>query len=101
MHTYIHAHLYIHTYTHVYIIIVFAYCVLQHKYIRVGGGYRHGYWYVKCLLEELELQRRKEELRLQRLEVIKEKSKYIQLHAPHSDVIQLHSDVHTATRATQ
>ncbi|XP_041349516.1 uncharacterized protein LOC121368836 [Gigantopelta aegis] len=46
----------------------------SHKYIRVGGGYRHGYWYVKCLLEELELQRRKEALRLQRLDVIKEKT---------------------------
>ncbi|GFO14402.1 hypothetical protein PoB_004090700 [Plakobranchus ocellatus] len=44
----------------------------SHKYIRVGGGYRHGYWYIKCLLEELELQRKKELARLQRLEAIKE-----------------------------
>ncbi|KAH9510115.1 hypothetical protein Btru_043506 [Bulinus truncatus] len=43
-----------------------------HKYIRVGGGYRHGYWYVKCLLEQLELQRQKELLKQQRLEAIKE-----------------------------
>ncbi|RUS85817.1 hypothetical protein EGW08_006446 [Elysia chlorotica] len=44
----------------------------SHKYIRVGGGYRHGYWYIKCLLEEMELQRKKELARLQRLEAIKE-----------------------------
>ncbi|XP_055882530.1 uncharacterized protein LOC106061672 isoform X1 [Biomphalaria glabrata] len=43
-----------------------------HKYIRVGGGYRHGYWYIKCLLEQLEIQRQKELQRLQRLEAIKE-----------------------------
>lgn len=46
----------------------------SHKYIRVGGGYRHGYWYVKCLLEELELQRQRELIAKQRLEAIKEKS---------------------------
>ena len=45
----------------------------SHKYIRVGGGYRHGYWYVKCLLEELELQRQRELIRQQRLQAIKEK----------------------------
>ncbi|XP_052781998.1 uncharacterized protein LOC128218381 [Mya arenaria] len=45
----------------------------SHKYIRVGGGYRHGYWYVKCLLEELELQRQRELIAKQRLEAIKEK----------------------------
>ncbi|CAL1528526.1 unnamed protein product [Lymnaea stagnalis] len=44
----------------------------SHKYIRIGGGYRHGYWYIKCLLEQLELQRQKELLRQQRLEAIKE-----------------------------
>ncbi|XP_046353245.1 uncharacterized protein LOC124133066 isoform X4 [Haliotis rufescens] len=44
----------------------------SHKYIRVGGGYRHGYWYIKCLLEELEMQRQREMLRQQRLEAIKE-----------------------------
>ncbi|XP_046563193.1 uncharacterized protein LOC124272090 isoform X4 [Haliotis rubra] len=44
----------------------------SHKYIRVGGGYRHGYWYIKCLLEELEMQRQRELLRQQRLEAIKE-----------------------------
>lgn len=44
----------------------------SHKYIRVGGGYRHGYWYVKCLLEELELQRQREAIAKQRLEAIKE-----------------------------
>lgn len=49
---------------------------LQHKYIRVGGGYRHGYWYVKCLLEELELQRQRELILKQRLESIREKRKY-------------------------
>ncbi|XP_061187777.1 uncharacterized protein LOC133195840 [Saccostrea echinata] len=45
----------------------------SHKYIRVGGGYRHGYWYVKCLLEELELQRQRELILKQRLESIREK----------------------------
>lgn len=45
----------------------------SHKYIRVGGGYRHGYWYVKCLLEELELQKQRELVAKQRLEAIKEK----------------------------
>ncbi|OWF41951.1 hypothetical protein KP79_PYT10988 [Mizuhopecten yessoensis] len=45
----------------------------SHKYIRVGGGYRHGYWYVKCLLEELELQRQRELIMKQRLESIREK----------------------------
>ncbi|XP_052065786.1 uncharacterized protein LOC127705470 isoform X1 [Mytilus californianus] len=45
----------------------------SHKYIRVGGGYRHGYWYVKTLLEELELQRQRELIRQQRLQAIKEK----------------------------
>ncbi|XP_059175867.1 uncharacterized protein LOC131955682 [Physella acuta] len=44
----------------------------SHKYIRVGGGYRHGYWYIKCLLEQLELQRQRELLKQQRLDVIKE-----------------------------
>nr|XP_034317865.1 zinc finger CCCH domain-containing protein 13 isoform X1 [Crassostrea gigas] len=46
----------------------------SHKYIRVGGGYRHGYWYVKCLLEELELQRQRELILKQRLESIREKN---------------------------
>ncbi|KAJ8301108.1 hypothetical protein KUTeg_020095 [Tegillarca granosa] len=45
----------------------------SHKYIRIGGGYRHGYWYVKCLLEELELQRQRELIMKQRLEAIREK----------------------------
>ncbi|CAG2254687.1 unnamed protein product [Mytilus edulis] len=45
----------------------------SHKYIRVGGGYRHGYWYVKTLLEELELQRQRELIRQQRLQAITEK----------------------------
>ncbi|KAK3580637.1 hypothetical protein CHS0354_013399 [Potamilus streckersoni] len=45
----------------------------SHKYVRVGGGYRHGYWYVKCLLEELEMQRQRELVMKQRLEAIKEK----------------------------
>lgn len=45
----------------------------SHKYIRVGGGYRHGYWYVKALLEHLELERQREEIRQKRLEAIKEK----------------------------
>ncbi|XP_064617427.1 uncharacterized protein LOC135481681, partial [Liolophura sinensis] len=44
-----------------------------HKYIRVGGGYRHSYWFVKCLLEELELQRQQELIRKERLEAIREK----------------------------
>ena len=30
--------------------------LIQHKYIRVGGGYRHSYWYVKAMMEEIELQ---------------------------------------------
>ncbi|ESP04566.1 hypothetical protein LOTGIDRAFT_237314 [Lottia gigantea] len=44
----------------------------SHKYIRVGGGYRHGYWYIKCLLEEIELQKQRELIRQNRLEAIKE-----------------------------
>lgn len=58
-------------------LLIYSFSVyLQHKYIRVGGGYRHGYWYVKCLLEELELQRQRELILKQRLESIREKSKY-------------------------
>ena len=32
------------------------YFAFQHKYVRIGGGYRHSYWHVKALLEEIELQ---------------------------------------------
>ncbi|KAK6175190.1 hypothetical protein SNE40_013705 [Patella caerulea] len=44
----------------------------SHKYIRIGGGYRHGYWYIKCLLEEIELQKQRELIKQRRLEAIKE-----------------------------
>ncbi|ELT92842.1 hypothetical protein CAPTEDRAFT_224063 [Capitella teleta] len=29
----------------------------RHKYIRIGGGYRHSYLYVKAMMEELEIQK--------------------------------------------
>lgn len=45
-----------------------------HKYIRVGGGYRHSYSYLKALMEELQHEMREEELRRERLEAIKEAS---------------------------
>ena len=46
--------------------------MLQHRYIRIGGGYRHSYWYVKAMLEEIELRKQRELLKQQRLEAIKE-----------------------------
>lgn len=38
------------------------------KYVRVGGGYRHSYYYVVALMEEIKLRKEQEELRQQRLE---------------------------------
>ena len=29
--------------------------LFQHKYIRIGGGYRHSLLFVKAMLEEIEL----------------------------------------------
>ncbi|XP_064632370.1 uncharacterized protein LOC135490795 isoform X2 [Lineus longissimus] len=45
-----------------------------HKYIRVGGGYRHSYWHVKAMLLEIEFKRQQEIMRQQRLEAIQEKT---------------------------
>ncbi|XP_074645814.1 uncharacterized protein LOC141902071 [Tubulanus polymorphus] len=45
-----------------------------HKYIRVGGGYRHSYLFVRAMLEEIEFQRQQELIRQARLEAIQEKS---------------------------
>ena len=30
--------------------------MFQHKFIRIGGGYRHSYWMVKAMLEAIELE---------------------------------------------
>ncbi|PAA92840.1 hypothetical protein BOX15_Mlig002220g3 [Macrostomum lignano] len=44
----------------------------SHRYIRVGGGYRHSFWYIKVLLEEIELARHQALIRQKRLETIAE-----------------------------
>uniref|UniRef100_A0A1I8I866 Reverse transcriptase domain-containing protein n=1 Tax=Macrostomum lignano TaxID=282301 RepID=A0A1I8I866_9PLAT len=44
----------------------------KHRYIRVGGGYRHSFWYIKVLLEEIELARHQALIRQKRLETIAE-----------------------------
>ena len=52
---------------------------LQHKYIRVGGGHRHSFWYCKALIEEILLQKAKDAVLEKRLEAIHERR---QCHPP-------------------
>uniref|UniRef100_A0A1I8F7L6 CRAL-TRIO domain-containing protein n=1 Tax=Macrostomum lignano TaxID=282301 RepID=A0A1I8F7L6_9PLAT len=53
-------------------------------YIRVGGGYRHSFWYIKVLLEEIELARHQALIRQKRLETIAEGSECWLLRRPSS-----------------
>ena len=37
--------------------LFYYHCIaIQHKYIRIGGGYRHSYWMVKAMMEAIELE---------------------------------------------
>ena len=47
-----------------------------HKYIRVGGGYRHSYSYLKAIIEDLQYEMEKDPLYKERLAAIHESCKY-------------------------
>lgn len=47
-----------------------------HKYIRVGGGFRHSYSYLKAMLEELQAELDRDPLNLGRLAAIHESCEY-------------------------
>jgi len=47
-----------------------------HKYIRVGGGYRHSYSYLKAMLEEIQAELDRNALNMKRLAAIHEACMY-------------------------